>query len=192
MPEFDAAVESIRAVDLRSDLVVAEIRPPAGLAPESFALSGDVRPTSHDADSDFGIGRFILLHDPSEPEAWRGAFRIVCFAQAPLEPEMVLDPVLSEVTWSWLMDALSDRGVRFDHPSGTATTINSRGFGEIADQGQGAQIELRASWTPRDDRFGDHVAAWGEFLCLLAGLPPVDSHDVSVLRHRRSSETKNK
>lgn len=184
-PRFDAAAASVRAVEFRSELVVNEIRPPANLAPDALALSGDVEPQAHGQDSDYGTGRFILLHDESEPEAWRGDFRVVCFAQAPLETEIGVDPFLTDVAWSWLIDALDSRGAAYDHPSGTATTINSKGYGELADQGEGAQIELRASWTPRDLDLGAHAAAWGELLCMLAGLPPVESDSVTVLRPRR-------
>lgn len=183
--EFDAASTSIREVDFRADLVVNEIRAPSGLAPDALALSGDVRPAAEGADSEFGTGRFILLHDPAEPEAWRGPFRVVCFAQAPLELEIGADPCLPDVAWSWLMDALSSGGAAFDYPSGTATTVNSRGYGELADQQEGAQIELRASWSPRDLDLGAHAEAWGELLCQLAGLPPVDGAGVQVLSHRR-------
>lgn len=184
---FDGAAESVRTASFRSELRVQEITAPAGLAPQSLALAGDVSPERDDGDSELGTGRFILLHDPAEPDAWRGDFRVVCFAQAPLEPEIGVDPMLAEVAWAWLVDALDDRGAEFDHASGTATTINSRGFGELEPQGVGAQIELRASWTPRDHDFGAHAEAWGDLLCLLAGLPPIESDGVSVLRSRRNS-----
>ncbi|MDF2444216.1 MAG: hypothetical protein JWR01_2419, partial [Subtercola sp.] len=101
-----------------------EIASPANLAPYSLALSADVRRAGairHGSDSDLGTGRFILLHDPEEPEAWGGAFRVVCFVQAPLETEIGLDPFLADVTWSWLVDALDTRGARYSAASGTAT-----------------------------------------------------------------------
>lgn len=183
---FDAATATIRALEFRSELSVSEIRAPGGLAPEAMALAGDVMPASHGEDSPLGTGRFIVLHDPEEPEAWRGPFRIVCFAQAPLEPEIGQDPFLAEVAWSWLIDALTSRGAEFDHPSGTATTLNSQGFGELAPQGVGAQMELRASWTPREHDLAPHAEAWGELLCLLSGLPPIEAEGLAVLTHRRS------
>ena len=69
----------------------------AKLTPDAIALAGDVRPDADGIDSEYGTGRFILLHDPEEPTAWDGAWRIVCFAQAPLEPEIGTDPLLAEV-----------------------------------------------------------------------------------------------
>lgn len=184
---FDAAAASVRAASFRTAMRAHEITAPAGLAPQSLALAGDVMPEQEGEDSEIGTGRFILLHDPAEPDAWRGDFRVVCFAQAPLEPEIGQDPLLAEVAWAWLMDALGDRGAAFEHASGTATTINSRGFGELEPQGVGAQIEIRASWTPRDHDFGAHAEAWGDLLCLLAGLPPIEADGVEALRPRRSA-----
>ncbi|RFA12743.1 hypothetical protein B7R21_10465 [Subtercola boreus] len=187
---FTAALGSLRQAVTRPELVVSEIASPANLAPYSLALSADVRRADgsprHGSDSDLGTGRFILLHDPEEPEAWGGAFRVVCFVQAPLETEIGLDPFLADVTWSWLIDALDTKGADYSHASGTATKIISSGFGELAKQGDGAQIELRASWTPGDEQMKAHVEGWGELLCMLAGLPPVPE-GVSLLQARRQA-----
>jgi len=183
--EFSAAREAISGVKTRPELVVTEIPAPGRLAPYAVALSADVRPARHGSDSELGTGRFVLLYDPDEPEAWGGRFRVVCFAQAPLETEIGLDPFLADVAWSWLVDALDARGARYTAASGTATKILSTGFGELAAQGDGAQIELRASWTPLETDVGSHVAGWGELLCMLAGLPPT-TEGVSLLSTRRS------
>ncbi len=183
--EFTRAVESVRQAVIRAELSVTEISSPGNLAPYSLALAADVSPSSHGSDSDLGTGRFIMLFDPDEPEAWGGAFRIVCFAQAPLETEIGLDPFLADVAWSWLIDALAARGARYSAASGTATKIISSGFGELARQGDGAQIELRASWTPADSDISAHVEGWGELLCMLAGLPPV-LDGVTLLDARRN------
>jgi len=181
---FAAAAERLRAATFRGDFVVREIPSPAGVAPFSLALAGDVRPTA-DGDSPYGTGRFILLHDPSEPDAWGGAWRIIAFAQAPLEPEIGTDPLLADVTWSWLVDALESRGAAYHSASGTATKILSKGFGTLADEGDGAQIELRASWSP-DGPFDAHLDAWAELVCMLAGLPP-GSEGIAVLGERRNA-----
>ena len=148
-----------------------EIPAPTGLAPDAIALAGDVRPDAEGVDSEYGAGRLILLHDASEPDAWNGPWRIVCFAQAPLEPEIGTDPLLADVAWSWLLDALETRRATHHSASGTATKTLSKGFGTLADQGDGAQIELRASWSPSGDLTA-HVDAWAELVCTLAGLPP--------------------
>ena len=184
---FDSAVASIRAAKLRSELVVDELRPPDNLAPFAFALAADVRPAGlrgGPASPPLGNGRFILLHDPAEPEPWRGAYRIVCLAQAPLETDIGGDPLLPDVAWSWLVDALAVHDADYRYPSGTATVINAKGYGELASQGEGSQIELRASWTPQSTDIGHHLESWGALLCMLAGLPPLDSAEVPVLRPR--------
>lgn len=182
--EFAAAVQSVQRAKTRSELVISEIPAPGQLAPHSMALAADVTPSRHGADSDLGTGRFILLYDQEEPEAWGGPFRIVCFAQAPLETEIGLDPFLADVAWSWLVDALDARDAKYAAASGTATKIISTGFGELARQGDGAQIELRASWSPLQNDISAHVEGWGELLCMLAGLPPTPE-GVSLLSQRR-------
>lgn len=169
----------------RDDLLVREIPAPAGLAREALALAADVRPDSPDVDSPYGIGRFILLHDPAEPDPWGGPWRIVCFAQAPLETEIGSDPLLADVAWSWLLDALASRAASHHSASGTATKTLSKGFGSLAAQGDGAQIELRASWSP-EGSIGPHVEAWAEVVCMLAGLPP-GSEGIAVLGSRRAA-----
>ncbi|MCU1545208.1 MAG: hypothetical protein JWP30_308 [Homoserinimonas sp.] len=181
---FAAALEAVRKAKPRAELSVSEIQAPSNLAPYSIALAADVTPARHGSDSELGTGRFILLYDPTEPEAWGGAFRIVCFVQAPLETDIGIDPFLADVAWSWLVDALAARNARYTHASGTATKILSTGYGELAAQGDGAQIEVRASWSPDDTDVTSHVEGWGELLCMLAGLPPA-IEGVSSLSARR-------
>ena len=168
----------------RAETTITEIPSPSRIAPFSIALAADVSGAAHGIDSDLGTGRFIALHDPDEPEGWGGAFRIVTFAQAPLEPEIGVDEFVADVTWSWLVDALAAHGAAYDHASGTATKIISRGYGDLAAQGDGAQLELRASWTPRDADLTAHVEAWEEIVAMLAGLPPA-SDGVTLLAPRR-------
>jgi hypothetical protein len=183
--EFEAAVESIAKAITRPELIISKIPAPTAIAPWAIALAADVSPApTHGVDSELGTGRFVLLYDPEEPEAWGGPFRVICFAQAPLEPEIGVDPFLADVTWSWLVDGLDERGAKYDMASGTATKIISTGFGELAAQGDGAKIELRASWSPLNADLAAHVEGWGELVCMLAGLPPV-VEGVSLLSARR-------
>lgn len=180
---FAKAQEFLRAVTYRDDFVVREIPAPQGLAPYAFALAGDVRP-SEDGDSIYGTGRFVLLFDPASPEPWEGPWRIVCFAQAPLETEIGTDELLADVAWSWLTDALASHEADYKAASGTATKTISKGFGTLAAEGNGAQIELRASWSPEGAVDG-HVQAWAELVCMLAGLPP-GSEKIAVFGARRT------
>ncbi len=182
---FAAAIASVRAATTRPELAVTEIAAPGALAPWSIALAADVTPALHGADSELGTGRFVLLYDPASPDAWNGQFRVICYAQAPMDMEMGVDPFLTDVAWSWLVDALDTRGAHYSSASGTATKILSTGFGELEAQGDGAQIEIRASWTPTDSNLAAHVEGWGELLCMLAGLPPA-IEGVSLMSVRRA------
>lgn len=177
-PTFDDVVQHIRAIRFRSDLAIAELDPPRGLAPNAFALAAEVRPEHPDSASEHGSGRLVLLHDSAEPSPWAGAWRFVSFAQAPIEPELARDPLLAEVAWSWLLDAISGHGARHHALAGTTTTTLSQGFGDLA--GSTAMIELRASWTPDGD-WAAQVEAWAEATCMLAGLPP-GTEEVARLR----------
>jgi hypothetical protein len=180
---FAHAVAELRALRFRSDIVVREILAPSGLAPDALAFAADVRPDEH-GDSLYGTGRFVLLHDAASPGAWGGPWRIVAFAQAPLEPEIGTDPLLADVAWSWLIDALSSRDAEHHSASGTSTKTLSKGFGGLAAEGEGAQIELRASWSP-EGPLTPHAEAWAELVGMLAGLPP-GSEDIAVFGARRT------
>ena len=181
--EFVRAATSLTAANVRAEVSVEIIPSPTRIAPNSAAISGEVL-ASGNSESLHGTGRLILMHDPDQIAAWGGSFRIVCFAQAPLDSEIALDSMLSEVTWSWLTDALAASGAEYANASGTATRVLSRGVGELADQGESAHIELRASWSPSGDDMSGHVQAWATLLCMLAGLPPT-SDAVSIDAHKR-------
>lgn len=180
---FERAAAELRDTVFRDDIVIREIPSPQGLAPFSMALAADVRPDDH-GDSVYGTGRFVLLHDPDAPAGWGGAWRIVTFAQAPLEPEIGTDPLLADVTWSWLVDALESRDAVYHSASGTSTKTLSKGFGTLTGEGEGAQIELRSSWTP-EEPFRPHVEAWAELVGMLAGLPP-GSENIAVFGARKA------
>jgi hypothetical protein len=181
--EFVRAATSLIAATVRAEVSVEIIPSPTRIAPHSAAVSGEVL-ASANSESLHGTGRLILMHDPDQITAWGGAFRIVCFAQAPLDSDIALDSMLSEVTWSWLTDALAASDAGYSNASGTATRVLSRGFGELADQGESAHIELRASWSPGGNDMSGHVQAWATLLCMLAGLPPT-SDAVSIDAHKR-------
>ncbi|MDQ3164724.1 MAG: DUF3000 domain-containing protein [Actinomycetota bacterium] len=177
--EFLAAVEQLRSARLRSEVASEEMPAPQRIAPYAAALSGEV--TSEG--KELGTGRIVLLHDPAGNEAWSGTFRCVAFARADIDPEMITDPVLSAVGWSWLTDALVSHDARYAAPSGTVTTVLSEGFGGMSEDGSTAQIEIRASWTPIGE-ITCHVQAWADVLCTAAGLPPLPPGVVSMPNRR--------
>jgi hypothetical protein len=184
--EFRVAVAQLRAARLRPEVFCEEMPAPQRIAPYAAALSADV---TVDGD-DVGTGRIVLLHDPAGNDAWEGTFRCVAYARAEIDPEMANDPMLSEVGWSWLSEALAAHGASHVAPSGTVTKVSSESFGTMSDEDASAQLEIRASWTPvapDEDAALDlvpHVEAWGELLCTAAGLPPVPD-GVAPLPSRR-------
>jgi hypothetical protein len=188
-PEFREAVNSMRGARLRPEVFCEEMPAPQRIAPYAFALSADVTVD----DTDVGTGRIILLHDPAGNEAWDGTFRCVAYARAEIDLELITDPMLAGVGWTWLTEALDAHGATYAAASGTVTRVATESFGGMADEGGTAQLEIRASWTPSAPRnaapgtpldLAPHVEAWGELLCTAVGLPPVPE-GVAVMPSRR-------
>ncbi len=162
---------------------------PQRIAPFSAAITADVLV----AGEDVGSGRLVLLHDPAGNAAWQGTFRCVTFARADVDPEMVTDPLLAGVGWSWLIEALNSHGAAYSAPSGTVTSVSSESFGGMVDEAPRAEIEVRASWTASlDEGIGliPHLAAWAELLCMTAGLPPLPA-GVVMMPSRRNPPSRN-
>ncbi|WP_320783332.1 DUF3000 domain-containing protein [Streptomyces sp. CRN 30] len=181
-PPFRAAVEALRGARLRPQIEVDPTPPPQRLAPYAYALEAAVV----DGDEDLADGRLVLLHDPAGHDAWQGTFRLVTLVRAELEPEMAADPLLPEVCWSWLTGALQARGLAPGEPSGTVTRAGSHYFGGLAARPAASQIEIRASWTPREGLGGvpdtaAHLGAWCDLLAQVGGLPPAGPGDASVV-----------
>ncbi|WP_460445053.1 DUF3000 domain-containing protein [Angustibacter aerolatus] len=186
--EFQQALAAMRAARLRPEVRLGEAPAPQRIAPYAVALTAEVverRSTGPESDPDeLASGRFVLLHDPSAPSPWGGTFRAVTFVRAALEPEMGVDPVLGEVGWAWLVDALHERGATYSHEGGTVTRVVSQSFAALADRPASAEVEVRASWTPETADLTAHLLAWTDLLCTVAGLPPVPD-GVTALPARR-------
>lgn len=182
---FRQAVEAMRAARVRSEVRIEEAAAPRRLASYAYALEARVLADGEE----LADGRLVLLHEPGGHEAWHGEFRLVTLARAELEPEMAGDPLLPEVSWSWLTGALMARGARYRAPSGTVSRASSHYFGGLAERPDDTQIEIRASWTPHvaggsapggsAPDAAAHLAAWGDLLCACAGLPPSDPPDAA-------------
>lgn len=186
-PEFARALAELRDARLRPEVRVTEVPAPQRIAPHAVALTADVL-RSVGSEEELASGRFVLLHDPSEPEPWGGAWRAVTFARAELEPEFASDPLLGEVGWTWLTDALAGRGVDFVAEAGTVTRVVSESFAGLADRAPTVEMEVRASWTPicdGGDTVGDHLLAWSDLLCTIAGLPPLPEGVIALPGPRR-------
>jgi hypothetical protein len=197
----------------RREIVLDNQRPPRKLAPYAAAVSAVVHEpapggstrsvVADDADTEIGWGSFVLLYDPAGQTGWAGAFRIIAYIRAELDPEIAADPLVGQVGWSWLTEALDTRTNGYHQVSGTVTRVVTEGFGAKQDQPVTTEFELRASWspaaaaagpaaqsgTPRPDGapqdLDGHVAAWCDALCAACGLPPLPA-GVSALRPPRS------
>ncbi|MFR0356437.1 DUF3000 domain-containing protein [Streptomyces sediminimaris] len=179
---FRAAVDALRSARLRPQIEVEATRAPRRLAAFAYALEATVV----DGEQDLADGRLVLLHEPEGHDAWRGTFRLVTLVRAELEPEMAADPLLPDVCWAWLTGALQGRGLSCGEPSGTVTRASSHYFGGLAERPAASQIEIRASWTPREGLGGipdtaAHLAAWCDLLAQVAGLPPAGPGDASIV-----------
>jgi hypothetical protein len=183
---FQRALVSLKNAPVRPEIVLTEAPSPGRIAPYSVALTADVVDRGATGElEELATGRFVLLHDPTAPEPWGGQFRAVTFVRADLEPELGADPLLGEVGWSWLLEALNGRGAGFSHEGGTVTRVVSQSFAALADRPSGVEIEIRASWTPHDDDLAPHLSAWTDLLCTVAGLPPLPDGVTALPTRRR-------
>ncbi|WP_155905982.1 MULTISPECIES: DUF3000 domain-containing protein [unclassified Mycolicibacterium] len=173
----------MNAATVRQEIELGPIRPPQRLAPFSYALGAEVRhpdasvvPENSEGDA---FGRLILLHDPEGAEAWDGTMRLVAYIQADLDSTEAVDPLLPEVAWSWLVDALASHAADgVTALGGTVTATTSVRYGDISGPPRAHQLELRASWTATSLELGPHVQAFCEVLEHAAGLPPAGVTDL--------------
>jgi hypothetical protein len=193
----------------RREIVLDNQRPPRKLAPYAAAIGAVVHEpvpggstrsvVPDDADTEIGWGSFVLLYDPAGQTGWAGPFRVIAYIRAELDPEIAADPLIGQVGWSWLTEALDTRTNGYRQVSGTVTRVVTEGFGAKQDQPVTTEFELRASWSPaavptpppgtaRPDGapqdLDGHMAAWCDALCAACGLPPLPA-GVSALRPPR-------
>ena len=181
---FAAAVAAFlagRDAQADRDFLFEDVPAPKRLAPYATAIAASVQRDG----ADVAWGRLVLLYDPDGQEGWDGVFRLVAYVRADVEPEMAADPLLGEVGWSWLSEALDAHVPGYAVPSGTVTRVITEGFGAKRDELPLTGFELRASWSPAgpgnseaDDRDLDildlsaHISAWCDCLSAAAGLEP--------------------
>jgi hypothetical protein len=192
--DLEAAMERQRQE--RPELDFDNEPPPRKLAPFAAAVSATVlgapaplpgpgKPADDQDADEIGWGSFVLLYDPAGQDGWTGPLRVVVYLRADLEPEIAADPLIGQVGWSWLTEALESRTAGYRQVSGTVTRVVTEGFGGKRGDPVATSFELRASWSPPG--FGDiggHLAAWCDALCMAAGLPPLPA-GVSSLRTSR-------
>jgi hypothetical protein len=187
---FEAATAAFRAglEELGEDFDIEDAPAPKRLAPFATAVAVTV----YRDDEDVASGRLILLYDPAGQDAWAGTFRVVAYIRADIEPEVAADPLLGEVGWSWLTEALDTHVPGYASESGTVTRVITEGFGAKEEEVPLTGFELRASWSPAageqglDDLdaldLGSHVMAWCACIAAAAGLEPLGTR---ALRPRK-------
>ncbi len=186
--DFATAVAAFAAgrdavAELRDDLEFEDWPPPKRLAPHAIALAA----TAYRDGCEAGTGKLVLLYDPAGRADWTGTFRVVAHVQADVEAEMAADPLLGEVGWSWLTDALEVHAPGYAAAGGTVTRVITEGFGAKADDAPTTAFDLRASWSPcPDGKLSDEIAgavlAWCDLLAAAAGLPAAGT--TALRRHR--------
>jgi Protein of unknown function (DUF3000) len=184
--EVEAGVAAQR--QLRPELTFEDEPSPRRLAPHAHAVAATAL-AEPGGDTEIGGGKFVLLFDPAGQRGWDGKYRIIGYVRAEIEPEMTADPLVNEVGWSWLIEALDARTIGYRMISGTVTTVVTQGFGSKQDEPTSTGFELRASWSPviseeSSAALDGHVAAWCDVICAAAGLPPV-APGVAALRPPR-------
>ncbi len=189
---FARASEVLRGAVSRPHVSISEIPAPGKLAPYAVALGAEVvsaeHPETTGADVDeLATGRVVVLYDPDRPSEWDGEFRVVSYIRAELEHELGHEAMLGSVAWSWLTEALETNGCEVRSIGGTTTRVLSESFGTLAGRPATIDLEFRGSWTPvmeDPEQVGDHLSAWIDLLCTVAGLPPLPE-GVTALPGRR-------
>jgi hypothetical protein len=180
-PAFRRAVTGLAGVELRPEVVLAELPAPQRLAPYAVAIAAKVVR----GEEDLADGRLIVLHDPDGQDVWEGDTRCVAYVQAAVDVEIASDPLLPGVGWSWLTDALDSSGAGHRAAGGTVTRTTSERFGALSDHPPAADVEIRASWSPTSSDLGPHLRAFSELMCAAAGLPPMPAGVVAMPSTRR-------
>ena len=180
--DFRRAVAGLTGVDLRPEVVLSELPPPRRLAPHAVALHAKVVR----AGDELADGRLVILHDPDGQDVWEGCTRCVAYVQSALDMDIANDPLLPDVGWAWLTEALETAGADHRAAGGTVTRTTSERFGALAGHPPAAEVEIRASWSPVDTDLAPHLVAFGELLCAAAGLPPIPPGVVALPANRRN------
>ncbi len=173
---------------LRPELDFEDVPAPRTLAPYASAIAATVWV----GDDEIASGRLILLYDPAGQTGWAGPLRVIAYIRADLDPDIAEDPLIGQVGWTWLTEALGNHTAGYAEPSGTVTTVITEGFGAKESEAAVTGFELRASWSPAASEapavpdpspapvsgpgpeiMEGHLAAWCDALCAAAGLPPL-------------------
>ncbi|HWG12187.1 MAG TPA: DUF3000 family protein [Streptosporangiaceae bacterium] len=166
---------------LRAEFSFDDVPAPKKLAPFAAATSATVERDG----AEIAWGRLVLLYDPVGHDGWPGCYRLISYLRAEVDQEIAADPMLCQVGWDWLIEALEARTPGYGTPSGTVTRVTTEGFGGKESEPPVHGFEQRASWSPTgpagrsapDDPaaldIAAHVTAWCDSLAAAAGVPPL-------------------
>lgn len=182
-PEFRDALQQLLGSSRSAQVELQEIPAPKGLAPYAMALEaildvGSAVSTPENVTELYPVaatemrahGRFVLLYDPAGSTVWDGHYRIITFIRSTTDSDMSFDPLLGQVAWSWLIEALDSHNCQYRAAGASATRVLAEHFGTLAERPDQTELEVRASWTPDRD-FGAHLLAWSDMLFAFAGVP---------------------
>lgn len=168
---FARALGSLRDAAPDVGVVLREVPAPARAAAFSVALSGSLaRPQA--PDEEVADGTFVVLYDPPTTPLDEGVFRVIVLVRAEIDPEMSADPMLPEVAWDWMLEALEACPVPAVEAGGSVTRTITTSHGAVAGRPEEVELELRASWSSPDPDVGAFLAAWARVLRACAGEPP--------------------
>ena len=112
---FETRVQALLDVPTRPEFSIEQAPSPQRLAPHAFTLTADAVTDGSSASVGTHVesasGRFVVLHDPDGVDEWEANDRIVIFARCDVEPELLADPLIHEVAWSWVTEALDNHEV---------------------------------------------------------------------------------
>lgn len=168
---------------VRPEISLETAPAPARLATHTAAILADVDQDGHEV----GSGRLVVLYEPDFQTTWDGHIRCVAFVRADLDEELVTDQLLLKVGWSWITEALEERGATAVALSGTVSRNGSQSFGDLAERAPEGSVEIRVSWTVGEfDDVRTHILAWCDMLAKTCALQPLSDGVVSISRSVRS------
>jgi hypothetical protein len=182
--DFQMALESLKNLKHRVELVVEEIESPRGLGEHAVSYAAEL-PNKATESANHGVGRIVFVYDESQSAIWGSNMRIIAYGKSPLA---AVDRGVEEepAPWYWalLIQSLKQNGAGYTHEAGTVSVLTSQGMGALADDAPTNQIELRASWSPTDNNFLPHFNAWQDLIAALAGFS-LEGESVTSISKRK-------
>ena len=108
---------------------------------------------------------------------------MIAYIDADVDLEVAADPVLPEVGWAWLNEALNDSDANAEALGGTVTQVFSRSFGVMESREPEGRLQVRASWTPTNPtELIPHARAWALLTASACGLIPSADGVANLIR----------